>query len=555
MSNTDTQTDALDARGRDVIGCLMSAEYSSFTKGDVPGILRHCQAQCSSPELLALMANMGLRDPTVHPNPHLQKGATNHVFDKFQKAVQKLDPHCSFGVVFHGTPPHNIATILEHGLDPKKRSGQAYGPGEYFSKDGALSLSYCKGGLEMILFVVVLPSTLPEEEEKASKDAKVTAFDLQRNKKYHAIPKDTVVVQNNDHQIPIATIKFNAVDRNAMTYSMVRRAKFMELSREVFNKSQDARETVLKEKIMRMLISGEIDVAAEKYAKARSILKHSSKRELAWYVHQNMDEEVIPFYFEELPEPMKPADLEKSDVKSVEEAEKMEKEAKEKLETERKNVVASQSGGMTSGCSNMFAFGSTAALATNNAGTASGVQHQPPIPAGGPVLGAGAVSGRQAVTANNAHPNPAAGHGLGSTVVATASSVLFAANASHGSSTGIASNTIQPVTGATPPSTNLKLGNPSSTDQKGSNNNVTSTVILQHLIAGKVDLASEMYQNLQNGQSQPPFAMEEQQDFYFYVKRIVDPDLVDFLFPGLQEANETPCPRTTTTVNTVQKLD
>ena len=122
------KTDAHDTRGRDVVGCLMSAEYQSFTKGNVPEILRHCQLKCSSPELLALMANMGLHNPTIHFNPHIQN-PNNVVYKKFHKAVQELDRQCCFGVVFHGTAPQNIANILENGLDPGKRNGQAYGPG------------------------------------------------------------------------------------------------------------------------------------------------------------------------------------------------------------------------------------------------------------------------------------------------------------------------------------------------------------------------------------------------------------------------------------------
>lgn len=35
-------------------------------------------------------------------------------------------------LVFHGTPERNIQSICRQGLDPKRRAGQAYGPGEYF---------------------------------------------------------------------------------------------------------------------------------------------------------------------------------------------------------------------------------------------------------------------------------------------------------------------------------------------------------------------------------------------------------------------------------------
>ena len=127
-SNTTDATATQDARGRDVVGCLMSAEYRNFAKGDVTEILKYCQIKCSSPELLTLMANMGLHDPSIHLNPHIQK-PNNNVYQKFTKAIKALDQECCFGVVFHGTATRNIANILEHGLDPKRRTGQAHGPG------------------------------------------------------------------------------------------------------------------------------------------------------------------------------------------------------------------------------------------------------------------------------------------------------------------------------------------------------------------------------------------------------------------------------------------
>ena len=38
-------------------------------------------------------------------------------------------------MVFHGTAEANIDAICQNGLDPSRRAGQAYGPGEYFGGD------------------------------------------------------------------------------------------------------------------------------------------------------------------------------------------------------------------------------------------------------------------------------------------------------------------------------------------------------------------------------------------------------------------------------------
>ena len=49
-------------------------------------------------------------------------------------------------MVFHGTPEANVESICREGLDPKRRAGQAMGPGEYFGEDALISLDYCQGG-------------------------------------------------------------------------------------------------------------------------------------------------------------------------------------------------------------------------------------------------------------------------------------------------------------------------------------------------------------------------------------------------------------------------
>lgn len=60
----------------------------------------------------------------------------------------------------HGFPRHRRGECRRHlprdGLDPNWRSGQAMGPGEYFGEQATTSLTYCKGGRKMLVFLVLL---------------------------------------------------------------------------------------------------------------------------------------------------------------------------------------------------------------------------------------------------------------------------------------------------------------------------------------------------------------------------------------------------------------
>lgn len=52
---------------------------------------------------------------------------------------------------WHGSAGTNIDAIAHHNLDAGRRSGQVFGPGEYFSSnDPCISVGYCKGGGKML---------------------------------------------------------------------------------------------------------------------------------------------------------------------------------------------------------------------------------------------------------------------------------------------------------------------------------------------------------------------------------------------------------------------
>merc|ERR1712176_1327198 len=50
----------------------------------------------------------------------------------------------------------NLVSIAVHGFDPKRRSGQVYGAGEYFAKDPNVSIGYARGGSFMFLCKLLL---------------------------------------------------------------------------------------------------------------------------------------------------------------------------------------------------------------------------------------------------------------------------------------------------------------------------------------------------------------------------------------------------------------
>lgn len=57
---------------------------------------------------------------------------------------------------WHGTAEENVLSIAVNGFDPRRRSGQVYGSGEYFAKDPMVSIRYARGGSFMFLCKLLL---------------------------------------------------------------------------------------------------------------------------------------------------------------------------------------------------------------------------------------------------------------------------------------------------------------------------------------------------------------------------------------------------------------
>ena len=110
------------------------------------------------------------------------------LFKKFKTAMLALPRgERQTCLAFHGTAEGNIQSIFANGYDPKKRSGQAYGSGEYFALSPGTPMGYCKGGKKLILNELLLGKSGVHHTKHAS---------------------DIVVMKNPEHDLPRFVITF-----------------------------------------------------------------------------------------------------------------------------------------------------------------------------------------------------------------------------------------------------------------------------------------------------------------------------------------------------------
>ena len=261
---------------------------------------------CESDYFRKLLTGLGIYNATFQRNRFALAG--NAIFDKFSATWKTLEKTEKIGIVFHGTRTFNINNILQNGLDKNLRKGQAYGPGEYFSKEAGISVGYCHGGLQMLVCAVILP--------------------------VHRVgcPKDYVVVKNNDHHFPLGTISFSRVDLAVVKSSLQQKDQFRELSKRVYESARAADEAALKAKIIQNIIAYSIDIGSELYTKKKDLLSDLSKREIAMYVHRVLDKDVLDVYFPGIPAPMKGSEHDKAPIKRVEVVEREANVLKQQLD-------------------------------------------------------------------------------------------------------------------------------------------------------------------------------------------------------------------------------
>ena len=96
-------------------------------------------------------------------NPNSAPGTP--LYDRFVRARAAAPPGTEVRLCFHGSRSRNLPAILEHGLDPARRQGQACGPGEYFTTSISMALGYARGGAEIVAFAVLMdPSAVTHDE-------------------------------------------------------------------------------------------------------------------------------------------------------------------------------------------------------------------------------------------------------------------------------------------------------------------------------------------------------------------------------------------------------
>jgi hypothetical protein len=87
----------------------------------------------------------------------LHNARSNFVFRATEHNMLETYGHASDIIdAWHGTHEDNVFSIAINGFDTSRRSGQAFGAGEYFAKNPTVSVSYSKGGTYMFLCKLLL---------------------------------------------------------------------------------------------------------------------------------------------------------------------------------------------------------------------------------------------------------------------------------------------------------------------------------------------------------------------------------------------------------------
>lgn len=264
--------------------------------------LNPVQNALDSPPFVSFCQKWGLDNASYERNPHCIQG--NAVYDRFfnalRRSVSEIDQVL---VVFHGTSQQGIANILQNGLDPARRAGQAYGPGEYFSVNPGASVSFCRKNsnpvlptwmppqqqdeppglvhLKMIAFLVVLPM-----DDTAGKKTK---------RKYPGCPPEYIVVPTTANQLPLGVVSFTPT---LGTVSSGKARELQKLSKKAREVHVATAEASLRAKVIQHMILDKLDVASELYGRNQGVLSNASKREIAAFaLRKTNDAELVEIYF------------------------------------------------------------------------------------------------------------------------------------------------------------------------------------------------------------------------------------------------------------------
>ena len=314
--------------------CLLQLNHAEHASSGLDEILSLFVRGCRSQEFASQCAKLGYVDGLLfHTNHWINKdNPPGPGYDKFARYLQEMSPcqqsKTRLGLVFHGTPTHNIAPILKDGLDVSRRKGQLYGPGEYFSITPGTCEDYCHGGLEMLVFVVVLP-----------------------DHRVHSIPHDFVIVEDHRQHLAIGTLQYKPVGGFGMCQSKKQLRRCAGINEQIKRRGNAAQQlrsnsvselqmeptsdlgaqlypTMLKQQhqsshdkfqelccrgsVVQELTLENIDIASEIYRRWYTLLSRSSKEEISWYVLLRLRKEgtsTIQQKFPGLPKPLEVDDV------------------------------------------------------------------------------------------------------------------------------------------------------------------------------------------------------------------------------------------------------
>lgn len=146
-------------------------------------------------------------------------------------------------------------------------------------------------------------------------------------------PKSFVIVNNNDHQLPLGTMFFDSVDQRAMKFSNRIKEKLDKWSNDAEERLLQREETTMKAVIEQELMRNNIEKASELYLENKSIFTELSLKDIAWYVHPLLkNDNRIETFFPDLPPPIKSAEVKDTNMVSVETCKQMESRSKRNLE-------------------------------------------------------------------------------------------------------------------------------------------------------------------------------------------------------------------------------
>eukprot|EP00929_Paragymnodinium_shiwhaense_P071328 TRINITY_DN3627_c0_g1_i1.p1 TRINITY_DN3627_c0_g1~~TRINITY_DN3627_c0_g1_i1.p1 ORF type:complete len:984 (-),score=144.64 TRINITY_DN3627_c0_g1_i1:280-3231(-) len=115
---------------------------------------------------------------------------------------------------WHGSAEDNIYSIAMNGFDTKRRCGQAFGEGEYFAKDPAVSVGYARGGSFMFLCKLLLGQ---EDLDHTWVDSCQYYVLKQRESRVQAVPLYVVQFAESDSQLSQKLVSIQAQDTDETT--------------------------------------------------------------------------------------------------------------------------------------------------------------------------------------------------------------------------------------------------------------------------------------------------------------------------------------------------